>query len=38
VVPLVACEVVVLIACIAAAAPAVRRAVRSDPCDTLRSN
>src|SRR5664279_742781 len=33
VIPLAASEVVVLLACIAAAAPAVRRAVRSDPSD-----
>ena len=38
VIPLVAAECVVLIAGIAAAAPAVRRAVRTDPSDTLRSN
>jgi ABC-type antimicrobial peptide transport system permease subunit len=37
-IPLAASEAVVLLACIAAAAPAVRRAVRSDPSDTLRSN
>ena len=38
VVPLAASEFVVLLIGIAAAAPAVRRAVRSDPADTLRSN
>jgi len=36
--PLVAAEVLVLLAGLAAAWPAVRRAVRSDPRDTLRSN